>query len=88
MKVELADGWKTVHKRWSTWLTLVGSSITSLIVLFPDNSYAAWLALPDDVRHIIPEKYLPLVGAIICLTAIAAKYIKQQKLANADAQQK
>lgn len=84
MKFQLVADWKTVHKRWSTWLTLAGSSLTSLIVLLPDNAYAAWLTLPDDVRHLIPEKYLPLIGAGICLLAILAKYFRQKNLHNAN----
>ncbi|MCX8955817.1 DUF7940 domain-containing protein [Erwinia psidii] len=70
-----------LFKTWSVWLASLGSALGAWVGSFPDSAMRAWQLLPADVKAIIPQHYLGMIGAFMVAMAVIAQFIRQPALA-------
>ena len=80
IKIELIEDWRNFWRFWSVRLGIVGSAITGVLIAFPDVALSAWAMMPADLKSVIPERYMPLIGVGIFVASLIARAIKQTKL--------
>jgi hypothetical protein len=80
MKPQLVPDWRLIWRHWSFRLGVIGTALTSLFLAVPDLALQVWLAMPDDLKAVIPQRYMPFVGVAIMGLSFVAKFIKQAKL--------
>ena len=80
IKLELIEDWRNFWRFWSVRLGIVGSAITGVLIAFPDVALSAWAMMPADLKSVIPERYMPLIGVGILVASLIARAIKQTKL--------
>lgn len=76
----IVEDWKTWPRRWSVQLNAAGSALLAWLVASPDAAFAAWHALPDDLRAVIPSRMMPLIALALFALSAFAQLVKQQKL--------
>lgn len=76
----LVTHWKKIFRQYSFWLGLVGTAVTSALLAVPELALQLWLAMPDDLKATIPERYTPFLGVGIFALGLVAKFIRQAKL--------
>jgi hypothetical protein len=72
-----ADDYKTIHRRWSTRISIGGAL----------GGFSSALALAGGAAQwagIIPLWAVFALGGLICAASVAATYIKQEKLHGKD----
>lgn len=74
---------KLLFKTWSVWLASLGSAISAWVQSFPDSAMQAWQMLPPDVKAVIPQNYLGLIGAFMVAMAVMSQFVRQRTLADA-----
>ena len=80
IKLELIEDWRNFWRFWSVRLGIIGSAITGVLIAFPDVALSAWAMMPADLKSVIPERYMPLIGVVIFVASLVARAIKQTKL--------
>ncbi len=79
-RLALADDWKQVGKRWSTWLIGLGGLIEAFLDAFPQAMLYVWNLMPDDLKNTLPPGFAHYIAIGIILFAVPAKMIKQRQL--------
>lgn len=79
-KPELIPDWKKAWRFWSMRLAALGTAITSLLILWPDAALQAWNLLPQDLKSVLPERMVPIIGVGIFILSMVARVINQPKL--------
>lgn len=72
---DVGDWWRW----WSLRLAALGTAITSVLILWPDWALFLWNAMPPEVRALLPQRYVPLIGVIIFGMSMLARIVKQKK---------
>ena len=80
LKLHLIEDWRNFWRFWSVRLGIVGSAVTAVLIAFPDVALSAWAMMPADLKAVIPERYMPLIGVGIFVASLIARAIKQSKL--------
>ena len=80
LKLQLIEDWRNFWRFWSVRLGIVGSAVTAVLIAFPDVALSAWAMMPADLKAVIPERYMPLIGVGIFVASLIARAIKQSKL--------
>ena len=80
LKLQLIEDWRNFWRFWSVRLGIVGSAVTAVLIAFPDVALSAWAMMPADLKAVIPERYMPLIGVGIFVASLIARAIKQTKL--------
>ena len=75
-KFSLIENWKLWWRFWSIRFGILGAFVVS----FPDVMIQTWTTLPDHVRDIIPEQYIPHIGTGLLVLSLVSRIIKQEKL--------
>lgn len=71
---------KLLFKTWSVWLASLGSMLSAWAQSFPQSSIDAWNVLPPDVKALLPQNYLGLIGAFMVAMGVIAQFVRQKKL--------
>uniref|UniRef100_A0AAU6VZY0 Holin n=1 Tax=Pseudomonas phage Pavpe01 TaxID=3138545 RepID=A0AAU6VZY0_9VIRU len=79
IKLELIDDWRLFWRFTSLQLGAIGAALTGVLIAFPDAALYAWGILPADLKAVIPERYLPLIGVGVFVLSMFARLIKQRK---------
>jgi hypothetical protein len=80
LKQLIRDDWRAACRHWSLWLGAAGATLTSYLIAFPDAALYAWGMLPPDLKALIPAQYTPLIGCVIFVASLVAKFLRQVKL--------
>lgn len=75
-KFSLIKNWKLWWRFWSIRFGILGAFVVS----FPDVMIQTWTALPEHIRNIIPEEYIPHIGTGLLVLSLVSRIIKQEKL--------
>lgn len=75
-KFSLIENWKLWWRFWSIRFGILGAFVVS----FPDVMIQTWTALPEHIRSIIPEEYIPHIGTGLLVLSLVSRIIKQEKL--------
>jgi|GEM_PF-1265361 len=67
------DSWRTVLRRWSTWLH--GAGLANIAAYL-----GIWNMMPGAVRQVIPPNALLAIGLLLWVAGIVAVYVKQEAL--------
>lgn len=81
-KITLVEDAKHWWRMWSIQFGIIGASITSALIAYPDAALYTWNMIPQDLKSAIPERYMPIVGVTISVGAFVSRLIVQRKLAN------
>lgn len=82
-RIKLIDDWrKLAWKFWSIKLGTIGTTLTSILILWPDSALYLWGAMPEEVKNMLPPEYVPMIGVVIFALSMFARLVKQQKLDN------
>ncbi|PWR24590.1 hypothetical protein [Zavarzinia aquatilis] len=77
----LIDNWRrTWWRLWSVRLAAAGTALTSLLTLWPDSALYLWQMMPDEVRGLVPERAMTMLGVVIFAASIVARLVKQKAL--------
>lgn len=80
MQLKPIDEWRKAHKFWSVRLNALLTAISTILLAWPDAALSLWGLLPAEVKALLPEKPILLVLVILSLGALAARFIKQEKV--------
>lgn len=75
-KLSLIENWKLWWRFWSIRFGILGAFVLS----FPETVIHTWATLPDQIRDIIPEQYIPHIGTGLLVLSFVSRIIKQEKL--------
>lgn len=78
--MKLVPNWRKLHKAWSVRLGVVATALTSALIAFPELAMQVWQWLPGEFKTFLPEQYMPLVGVVLFVLSLLAKFIEQQSL--------
>ena len=78
--VEFVSHARLLFKAWSVWLASIGSMLSAWVQSFPQSSLDAWNVLPPDVKALLPQNYLGLIGAFMVAMGVIAQFVRQKKL--------
>ncbi len=78
--LEFVSHAKLLFKAWSVWLASIGSAISAWVQSFPDDALNAWNMLPPDVKSLIPQNYLGMIGAFMVAMAVMSQFVRQKDL--------
>lgn len=81
-KIRFVDDVRKFWRWWSIRLGLLGTTLTGILIAWPDAALQAWNLLPGELRATIPPKYMPLIGVGVFVLSMVARTIQQQKLQN------
>lgn len=70
------DWWKL----WSVRLNLIGATMLSAFMVWPDMLLGLWNSLPGELKLFIPSRLLVALPLMFFLAATVARFIKQDKL--------
>ncbi|MFB9087095.1 hypothetical protein ACFFW8_20445 [Erwinia tracheiphila] len=59
----------------------MGPAPGAWVQLFPDSAMCAWQQFPSDVKAIIPQNCLGMIGAFMVAMAVIAQFVRQPALA-------
>ena len=79
-KPELIDGWKKSTKLWSMRFSLVGTALMSLFVAWPDSALYLWAAMPEEVRSMIPDRFVSVIALFIFGMSSISRIVKQRPI--------
>lgn len=88
MKLRLIEGAENWWRFWSTRIQLVALALAGWMSIDPSSLLAAWNAMPDTVRDLLPGRFFQATSAILValnLASIIARQMKQSKLSKPDA---
>ncbi len=71
---------KNARKFASMKLAAIGALVQVAFIAIPDDAYVQWLAVPESVRAVIPEKWKPIIGALIFTAVMVARVYKQKSI--------
>ncbi len=80
-KLEYVANAKQLFKAWSVWLASIGSILTAWVASFPDAALNAWNVPPVEVKSLIPEHYLGILGAVMVALGVVSQLVRQKHLA-------
>ena len=69
---------------WSVRLNLVGGTILSAFIAWPDLLLSLWNSLPDELKLFLPPRLLLVLPLLFFLGATGARIIKQNTLVKSD----
>ncbi|MFE0584822.1 DUF7940 domain-containing protein [Pantoea vagans] len=78
--VEFVSHTRLLFKAWSVWLASLGSMLSAWVQSFPQNALDAWNVLPPDVKALLPQNYLGLIGAFMVAMGVIAQFVRQKTL--------
>lgn len=80
-RIEFVHHANLLFRTWSVWLASLGSALSAWVQSFPDAAMRAWQQLPPEVKAIIPQNYLGMIGAFMVAMAVIAQFVRQNSLA-------
>lgn len=80
IRLKLIDNAALVRKKWSFILNSIGTVIFGILLTVPDAVITIWNSLPDEVKQMVPPKYVYFVPLVIYVLGLVSQYVKQQKL--------
>lgn len=55
-----------------------GVGITAGLLAFPDAALQIWLSLPAEIKGVIPEDYVPFIGAVLTALSLGSKLLRKK----------
>lgn len=87
-RLKLTDDIRVWWRLWSIRLGILGTTLAGAAVAFPDMALQAWAGLPYEVRQLIPEQFMPMIGIALFVLSMLARFVKQRKAGEVLAQKK
>lgn len=81
-KIRLINDWRNYWRFWSVQLGVLGSTIVTWLIAFPEHLLFVWNMLPPDLKLYFPAQYMPLIGVGVFILSLIARIVKQKKLEN------
>jgi hypothetical protein len=75
----LIDNWRSWHRFWSVRLNALGIAILTWVQFDPVGVLYVWSLLPEDVRMILPPRFLMFVGLGLFALSMLARVVKQKR---------
>lgn len=75
--VEDARAW---HKFWSVRFSAAAAMVTAFLTLCPQWALDAWNSLPGEVKSLLPERYLTMIGVTLMVMSIIARVVRQSSV--------
>lgn len=75
--VEEAQVW---WRLWSVRLSVFGAMLMGMLTALPDAVLYVWLAMPPELKELLPTQYLSLLACFIFVGVSIARVIRQHKL--------
>lgn len=69
---------------WSVRLNLIGATLLSAFMAWPDLLLGVWNSLPDEVKIFLPPRLMFILPLLFFAAATAARIIKQTALEKTD----
>ncbi len=67
---------------WSVRLQILGLAMLGIFLEFPDAALAIWMALPGDLKSLLPPDFVKCLGYGIIIAGTIARIFRQRKLAD------
>lgn len=78
-KLQLIPGWRSSWRFVSVQLSLFGTLVCGFLAAFPDAILYAWNLIPPDLKAMLPQRWVPLIGVALFVLATLARIIHQPK---------
>lgn len=86
--ISLIDNARAWWKLWTIRLSLFGAAFMGILTAFPDIMLQVWLAMPDDLKALLPQQYVSAIALFILVGTAIVRVIKQQKLDQSKTEEK
>lgn len=70
------DWWKL----WSVRLNVIGATMLSAFLAWPDMLLSLWNSLPEELKVFVPSRLLVGLPLVFFIAATVARFVKQEKL--------
>lgn len=80
MKIKLIDNWKDAWRFSSVRVLGLGTVVPGLIEMFPDQALRIWALLPEDMKRVVPDRYVLWYTLAVVGASFVARIIRQDKL--------
>lgn len=77
-KPELIEDWRQSWRLWSVRLSVVGAAIMGVFTAWPDSALYLWGAMPEEVRALIPQRFVSAIALFVFVMSTASRIIKQR----------
>ena len=80
--MKLIEGW--AHKVWRLWsirLNAIGLAILGWVQIDPVSALGVWNMMPAEVRAVLPQNIVSLIGGSFFALSMLARLVVQPKLA-------
>lgn len=73
-KLRLIDHWKVAWRLWSIRFNALGLAFLSFDFV---GAMHVWNMLPPDLRAVVPQRFLSVIGAVLFVLSMISRIIKQ-----------
>ena len=80
--MKLIENWRDFPKFWSVRLSVIGSALLSVFIIYPEAMLHVWAILPDDLKTFVPPRYTQFISLSVIIAGVIARIIKQEELNN------
>lgn len=67
-------------KMYSSWSSIIGTTLISLSTIDPQSMFNIWNSIPPDIKSFIPPKFVQLIGISLVMISFVSGFIRQKKL--------
>lgn len=75
--MKLIENWRALWRAWSIQVAAAGAALYALLLADPAGLQAAWNALPEDVRAILPDQAAKWITLALFVLVALARVAKQ-----------
>ncbi|WP_443083787.1 DUF7940 domain-containing protein [Verticiella alkaliphila] len=79
--MQLIPHWRQFHRFWSIRLSALGAILIAITTEFPHAATALWMALPADLKSLLPPDFGRYLGYAIVACGLFARVVHQPRVA-------
>ena len=81
--MKLIEDWAgRAWKLWSIRLNAIGLAILGWVQIDPVSALSVWNMMPGDVRTVLPQNFIAILGGMFFVLSMMARLVRQPKLEN------
>ncbi len=73
------ENWRQGWKFWSVRLAAFGGVLLGYCAVFPSDVLNLWASLPDEIRTKVPSQLVSLIGTLVVISSLVARFVAQPK---------
>jgi len=79
LKQRVVSNWRDAHKWWSVRFAALAVLLEGLLTALPDAATQVWLALPPDLKAVLPENFAKWIAWGLIAASMIARVTKPKE---------